>query len=105
MVDILGISTTQNQASRVSERSSTRSVSSKTSTSSESSSSSASSGDRIEISAGAKEASAVRRLVSIAQAEPDVRPDAVAQAKERLARGEYDGVEVSRQTAKKILGV
>ncbi len=102
MVDILGINTTQTQASRVSERSSTRSASTK---STRDSGSSPSSGDRIEISAGAKEASAVRRLVSIAQAEPDVRPEAVAQAKERLANGEFSGVEVSRQAAKKILGV
>lgn len=101
MVDIVGINTTQHQA-RVSERSSARNIGSK---SSETSSSSSSSGDRIEISAGAKEASAVRRLVGLAQAEPDVRPQAIAQAKERLANGEFEGIDVSRQTAKKILGI
>ena len=103
MVDILGINATQNQANRVTEKSSARGTSSKTSASS--SSSSASTGDRIEISAGAKEASAVRRLVGLAQTEPDVRPEAVAQAKEKLANGEFNGAEVSRETAKKILGL
>lgn len=104
MVDIVGISTTQNQANRVAERGSTRGVSSKSSSSSESSSSSGT-GDRIEISAGAKEASLVQRLVGLAQSEPDTRPEAVERAKEKLANGEFEGTEVSRQAAKKILGV
>ncbi len=101
MVDIVGLNSTQNQINRITERATTRVASAK----SKETSSASSPSDRIEISAGAKEASIVRRLVGVAQAEPDVRPDAVAQAKERLANGQYQGIEVSRETAKKILGM
>jgi anti-sigma28 factor (negative regulator of flagellin synthesis) len=103
MVDIVGINSAQNHANRVTERGSAKNVGSKTRESS--SSSSSSSGDRIEISAGAKEASAVSRLMGLAQAEPDVRPEAVAEAREKLANGEFEGLDVSRDAAKKILGV
>ncbi len=101
MVDIVGINNTTQQTNRISDRSTSKS----TSTKSKESSSTPSAGDRIEISAGAKEAQVVKKLVAAAQAEPDVRPEAVAAAKERLQNGEYDGVDVSRQTAKKILGI
>ncbi|MBN2325721.1 MAG: flagellar biosynthesis anti-sigma factor FlgM [Candidatus Omnitrophica bacterium] len=101
MVDISGIGNTQNQANKITERSSTRSGGSK---SNEASSSSSAASDRLEISAGAKQAGAVQRLTSLAQTSQDVRPEAVAQAREKLEKGEYEGVEVSRETAKKILG-
>ncbi len=102
MVDIVGINSAQNHANRVTERASSKNIGTKTR---ESNSSAPSSGDRIEISAGAKEASAVSRLIGLAQAEPDVRPEAVAQAREKLASGQFEGLDVSRNAAKKILGV
>ena len=58
-----------------------------------------------EISAGAKEAHTVGRLVQSARSQPEVRAEAVARAKEKLENGEYEGVVVSRETAKKILGL
>ena len=101
MVDIVGINSTTQLTNRVSDRTASKSASSKT----KESSTTVVSGDRIEISAGAKEAQVVKKLVAAAQAEPDVRPDAVAAAKERLTNGGYDGVGVSRQAAMKILGI
>ena len=99
MVDIVGIGSS-NQPNRVSDRPAAKNASkAKESTSSSSQS------DRIEISAGRKEADVVKRLVNLAQSEPDIRAEAVAQAKERLANGEYEGREVSRETAKRILGI
>ena len=102
MVDIVGINSTNNQVNRVADRSVAKVSSSK---GREPDSSSAEVGDRIEISAGAKEASVLTRLVSSAQAEPDVRPEAVSRAKEKLDSGGFNGIEVSRQAAKKILGI
>ncbi len=99
MVDIVGINTTNQQTNRVSGTPSKGNVSK-----GRESNSTNATGDRIEISAGAKEAQSVKRLVSSAQAEPDFRPEAVAAAKEKLEKGEFDGIEVSRQTARKILG-
>ncbi|RJP31964.1 MAG: flagellar biosynthesis anti-sigma factor FlgM [Candidatus Omnitrophota bacterium] len=103
MVDIVGINNTAQQANRIAERSTSKSPGTRGKETS--SAPSSSSGDRIEISAGAKEAQVVKKLVAAAQAEPDVRPEAVNAAKERLENGGYDGIEVSRQTAKKILGI
>lgn len=99
MVDIVGINST-NQPNRVSDRPAAKNASK-----AKESPSSSSQSDRIEISAGRREADAVRRLVQLAQAEPDIRAEAVAQAKEKLANGEYEGREVSRETAKSILGL
>lgn len=100
MVDITGVNSSNLQPNRVTDRSSTRSSSS----SSSGTTGSSSTGDRIEISSGARQASSLRSLVQTAQAEPDVRPEAVAQARERLESGGYQGAEVSREAAKKILG-
>ncbi|MFH1737462.1 MAG: flagellar biosynthesis anti-sigma factor FlgM, partial [bacterium] len=61
--------------------------------------------DSVEISTGAKEAQAVSRLVGSAQSSPDIRPEAVQRARETLERGGYEGVEVSREAAKNILGL
>lgn len=102
MVDISSIGNTQNQANKITERNSTRGAESK---SAETSSNSSASSDRLEISAGAKQASAVGRLANLAQASQDVRPEAVAQAKEKIEKGEFEGIEVSRETARKMLGL
>ncbi len=101
MVDITGINATPQQANRVSGRTANKTDAAKNTEAV----SAVNGGDRIEISAGAKEAQTVQKLVSSAQSEPDVRPEAVARAKERLENGEYEGVDVSRQAAKNILGV
>ncbi len=101
MVDIVGINNTTQQANKIADRSASKSAASK----SKEATVAPSTGDRIEISAGVKEAQAVKRLVAAAQSEPDVRPEAVATAKERLQNGEYNGVEASRTAAKKILGM
>jgi anti-sigma28 factor (negative regulator of flagellin synthesis) len=100
MVDITGIGSQPNQPNRVTERSVAKTSASK----SKESPNATSTGDRVEISAGAKEAHTLGRLVSVAQAQPEVRPEAVAKAKEKLENGAYQGVEVSRETARKILG-
>jgi len=101
MVDIVGINTTTQQTNRVSSRATAKSEAAKA----PEAKSTASSGDRIDISAGVQQMQSVKRLVAAAQAEPDYRPEAVSRAKERLDNGEYEGVEVSRQTARKILGL
>ncbi len=101
MVDITGVNTSSNQPNRITERSISRAGGSK----SKNVSSSATAGDRVDISAGVKEADTVKKLVQSAQSQPEIRPELVAAVKERLERGEYEGVEVSRQTAKKILGI
>lgn len=103
MVDIFGINSTPNQPNRVTDRPVSKASSSKTKETT--SSSSTTSSDRIEISSGAKEAQSINRLITVAQAQPEVRADAVARAKERLENGEYKGVEVSRQAARRILGL
>lgn len=100
MVDIVGLNTTTQNAARIADRANARASSSKGKENS-----SAVAGDRIEISAGAKEAQSIKRLVSAAQAEPDFRPEAVSKAREKVENGELDGIEVSRQTARKILGI
>jgi anti-sigma28 factor (negative regulator of flagellin synthesis) len=100
MVDIVGISSSS-QTNRVSDRPSAKGSAAKV----KSTSSPSSQSDRIDISAGKREADAVKRLVSLAQSGSDIRPEAVTQAKEKLANGEYEGIEVSRETAKRILGI
>ncbi|MGI6458460.1 MAG: flagellar biosynthesis anti-sigma factor FlgM [bacterium] len=101
MVDITGVNSQPNQPNRIENRSVSKSSASK----SKESSTSGSAGDRIEISADAKEAHTVGRLVQSARSQPEVRAEAVARAKEKLENGEYEGVVVSRETAKKILGL
>ncbi|MDX9753374.1 MAG: flagellar biosynthesis anti-sigma factor FlgM [bacterium] len=100
MVDIVGLGSATHQPNRISDRPAAKGSAAKGKDSV-----SVSAGDRIEISAGRKEADAVNRLVQMAQSEPEVRAEAVARAKEKLANGEYEGIEVSRATAKKILGI
>ena len=100
MVDIRSIGNLQPQP-RVTERSGGSSAAaSKKAAASEPSQS-----DSVEISAGAKEAQVASRLVESAQSSPDIRPEAVQRARETLERGGYDGVEVSREAAKNILGL
>ncbi|MFB3787284.1 MAG: flagellar biosynthesis anti-sigma factor FlgM [bacterium] len=101
MVDLTGINTQANQANRVTERA----VSKGTGAKANEPAATPSPTDRIEISAGAKEAQTISNLVQLAQAESDMRPAVVAQAKEKLEQGEYEGIEASRQAAQKILGV
>jgi anti-sigma28 factor (negative regulator of flagellin synthesis) len=101
MVDLTGVNAQSNQANRVTERAAAKSGGTKA----KEPAAMAPPTDRIEISAGAKEAQTISHLVQLAQAEPEIRPEAVAQAKEKLAQGGYEGIEVSRQTAKKILGM
>lgn len=103
MVDIVGINSSSNQPNRVSDRSQVGKSGGQKARETGSSSSSAPT-DRIEISAGVREAGVLNRLVQTAQAQPEVRAEAVAAAKEKLANGEFEGVEVSRNAAKKILG-
>lgn len=103
MVDISGINSSNNQLNRVTDRSGNRAGG--VSKNKADSPGATSQSDRIEISASAKEASAITRLVSSAQSEPDIRPEAVAQAKAKLESGGFEGVEVSRQAARKILGI
>ena len=102
MVDIVGVNSSTTQPARVSDRSVAKGGSAKSKGESVSSASS----DRLDISTGGKEVkSVVDRLIVTAQAEPDIRPEEVSRAKERLDNGDYNGIEVSRQTAKKILGL
>ncbi len=101
MVDI-GVIGNQFQPNRVTERSTGSSgVTSKKSASAAKSTTK----DSVEISSDAKEAQNVVRLVKAARSSPDVRTDAVERARETLAKGGYDGVEVSREAAKNMLGL
>jgi len=100
MVDIVGVNNSTTQPSRVSDRTVAKTNAARKREDTVSTTAS----DRLDISAGVKEAQVVKRLVQTAQTEPDIRPEEVSRAKERLDNGEYNGVEVSRQTAKKILG-
>ncbi|MBZ0258939.1 flagellar biosynthesis anti-sigma factor FlgM [bacterium] len=102
MVDIVGINSSANHPNRVGDRGS---VAKGSSSQAKETSSTTTNSDRIEISAGARQVGVLSRLVKTAQAEPNVRADAVARAKEKLENGEFEGVEVSRDAAKKILGV
>lgn len=99
MVDISGINPSNLQPNRVTDR-----VSGRGNAPARQDSVSTSTGDRIEISTGAREVSTLRRLVQTAQSQSDIRPEAVARAKEKLDNGEYEGVEVSRSAAQRILG-
>ncbi len=102
MVDIVGINSSANQPNRVGGRDN---VAKGSSSEAKSSSSTTPASDRIDISAGARQVGVLSRLVKTAQAEPNVRADAIARAKEKLENGEFEGVDVSRDAAKKILGV
>ncbi len=101
MVDITGIGNQPVQSGRAAERSSSSSRSRDGVAASVSSSSSAS--DSVEISAAAKESQTVSRLVGAVKSSPDVRAEAVAQAKQTLADGGFEGRNVSRQAAENIL--
>lgn len=100
MVDITRIDNQTVQSTRSAERTN---ASSRAKSSSASTSSSNVTTDSVEISAAAKEGQTVARLVSAAKAEPSVRADAVEKAKDTLAKGGFEGREVSRKTAEKIL--
>lgn len=101
MVDIVGLSSSTQQTNRITDRPAAKSSAARA----KESTSSPARGDQIDISTGRKEAVTVSRLILAAQAEPDIRAEEVARAKEKLDNGEYEGREVSRQTAKKILGL
>lgn len=101
MVDIVRINSTGSQVNKIPDRPAAKS----TESSSSSASSSAPQTDTIELGAGAREASVVSRLVSAAQAEPNVRADAVAAAKEKLANGEFNTRAAFEGAAKGILGI
>lgn len=100
MVDIVRINSTGSQVNKIPDRPATKSVESKSS-----SATSAPQTDTIELGAGAREASVVSRLVSSAQASPNVRADAVAAAKEKLANGEFNTRAAFEGAAKGILGI
>ncbi len=102
MVDIVGLNNNTNQPNRV-DKSSSKGVNARNKEAPETTSSSVAK-DTIDIAAGAKEAQAVKRLIASAQAQPDVRADAVEAAKQKLANGGFDGRDVSEQAARKILG-
>lgn len=60
--------------------------------------------DQIQISDQARSALEIQRYADIAKKMPSVRPDAVAQAKERIASGFYDNnSDVLKKTAGNIL--
>lgn len=101
MVDLIGINSNNLNPNRVQDRSSARSSEVKRDTANTGNTSS----DRIEISSGARDMSALRNLVQTAQAQPEVRTEAVEKARQKLENGEFNGVEVSREAAKNILGV
>lgn len=100
MVDIVRINS-GNQVSRIPDRPAAKS----TESTSSSSTFSAPQTDTIDIGAGAREASVVQRLVAAAQASPNVRADAVAAAKEKLANGEFNTRAAFEGAAKGILGI
>lgn len=58
--------------------------------------------DGVRISAEAQEAATVARLVQIAKQEPDIRPDRVAEAKEKIERGDYKLPNVLAEVARRI---
>ncbi len=102
MVDIVRINSTgNNQINRVTDRPAAKS----TEAGSAGTSNSAPQTDTINIGAGAREATTVQNLVALAQAEPNVRTDAVAAAKEKLANGEFNTRAAFEGAAKGILGI
>lgn len=100
MVDIGSVGNLPLQPSRVERSSRSPGAASKPPVAGESSA--GDNADSIEISAGAKKAQTVSRLVEAAQSSPPVRADAVEQARETLAQGGYEGEEVSREAARRI---
>jgi hypothetical protein len=58
--------------------------------------------DKVEIAATAAKASEVARVADLAKASPDIRPDVVERARQRLESGEYLTEEVTRRVAEKI---
>ena len=60
-------------------------------------------GDTLAISAQAQEKAQIARYVRIVKDMADIRPDKVAEAKRKLAAGEYDRPDVAEQTADSML--
>lgn len=60
--------------------------------------------DGVAISPEARRAAEALRFAEFARAEPDVRPDAVDAARERLDRGELDRPDVVRRAVERLLG-
>jgi len=58
--------------------------------------------DDLLISSEAQAAATLARTIEVAKAQPQVRPEKVAQAKERLANGDYKRPEVVRTVAQRI---
>ena len=59
--------------------------------------------DGVAISPEARRAAEALRFAEFARAEPDVRPDRVEAARERLDRGELDRPEVVRRAVQRLL--
>jgi len=59
--------------------------------------------DSLAISGEAQEKAKIARYVRIVNEMPDARPDKVAEAKRKLAAGEYDGSEVADEIARRML--
>ena len=60
-------------------------------------------GDSLAISDEAQEKATIARYVRIVNEMPDVRPDKVAEAKRKLAAGEYDHPDVADEIARRML--
>jgi len=60
-------------------------------------------GDTLAISAQAQEKATIARYIRIVKEMPDVRPDKVADAKRKLAAGEYDRPEVADRIAENMI--
>ncbi|HIJ66583.1 MAG TPA: hypothetical protein HPP77_11605 [Candidatus Hydrogenedentes bacterium] len=58
--------------------------------------------DDLLISSEAQAAATLARTIQIAKSAPQVRPEKVAQAKERLEREDYKRPEVVREVAKRV---
>lgn len=100
MVDITGIGNQSVQSSRATERSQSTARSKEAKATSGGASTVS---DSVELSEGAREGQTLNRLVGSAKSSPDVRAEAVSQAKQTLADGGFEGREVSRRAAENIL--
>lgn len=61
-------------------------------------------GDTLAISAQAREKAKIASYVQMVREMPDIRPDKVAEAKRKLAAGEYNRPEVADKIAGSMLG-
>jgi negative regulator of flagellin synthesis FlgM len=61
-------------------------------------------GDSLAISDEAKEKAQIARYIRIVKEMPDIRADKVAEAKRKLAAGDYDRPDVADEIARRMLG-